>query len=116
MLEELRDAVRPAGPDRVIPLSPYQVNQWLQALAERAGFTGVSSPSGRRLAVAADGRALRLGRRRRGRRRGAAVRQRRVAVWDALFDDRLPSWRWNPWPTPTRWGRDSTLSRNTVPV
>ena len=78
-LEELRAAVGPAGTDRVIPLSPYRINERLQALAARAGLTGVSShsgrrglaaelvaagrvddrgPDGRRLAVAADGRPL----------------------------------------------------------
>ena len=47
-LEELRAAVGPAGTDRVIPLSPYRINERLQALAARAGLTGVSSHSGRR--------------------------------------------------------------------
>ena len=47
-LEELRAAVGPAGSARVIPLSPYRINERLQALAERAGLAGVSSHSGRR--------------------------------------------------------------------
>ena len=47
-LEELRAVVGPAGSARVIPLSPYRINERLQALAERAGLAGVSSHSGRR--------------------------------------------------------------------
>ena len=47
-LEELRAVGGPAGSARVIPLSPYRINERLQALAERAGLAGVSSHSGRR--------------------------------------------------------------------
>ena len=47
-LQELRAAVGPASSARVIPLSPYRINERLQALAERAGLAGVSSHSGRR--------------------------------------------------------------------
>ena len=47
-LEELRAVVGPAGSARVIPLSPYRINERLQALAERASLAGVSSHSGRR--------------------------------------------------------------------
>ena len=47
-LEELREAVCPAGGDRVIALSLYHVNVRLQRLAEQAGLRGVSSHSGRR--------------------------------------------------------------------
>ena len=45
---ELRGAVGPADTDRVIPLSPYRINERLQVLAAHAGLAGVSSHSGRR--------------------------------------------------------------------
>ena len=44
-LEELRAVVGPAGSARVIPLSPYRINERLQALAERAGLAGVKLPA-----------------------------------------------------------------------
>ena len=48
-LDELRTAERPViDTDRVVPLSPYRINERLQALADRAGLAGVSSHSGRR--------------------------------------------------------------------
>ena len=48
----MRAAVRyvlraPADADRVVPLSPHQVNRRLQALAAAFGLEGVSSHSGR---------------------------------------------------------------------
>ena len=49
VLDELRAAERPVvDTDRVVPLSPYRINERLQVLAERAGLAGVSSHSGRR--------------------------------------------------------------------
>ena len=41
-------AVEPADTDRVIPISPYRINERLQGLAAHAGLAGVSSHSGRR--------------------------------------------------------------------
>ena len=46
--EDLRTATSPAADDRVVPLSPHQVNRRLQVLAAMLGLEGVSSHSGRR--------------------------------------------------------------------
>ena len=40
--------VEPAATDRVVPLSPHQVNRRIQVLAAALGLEGVSSHSGRR--------------------------------------------------------------------
>ncbi len=44
----LRAAADPAPEDRVVPLSPVQINRRIQRLARLAGIEGVSSHSGRR--------------------------------------------------------------------
>ena len=95
-VEDLRAATEPAAAaERVVPLVPHQVNRRLQVLAAALGLEGVSSHSGRRglaselvrrgasttavqaagrrLAQRRDGRPLRFGRRRRGRRRRQAL-------------------------------------------
>lgn len=47
-VEDLRAATSPDADDRVVPLSPHQVNRRLQVLAAMLGLEGVSSHSGRR--------------------------------------------------------------------
>ena len=47
-VETLRTATVPAAAERVVPLSPHQVNRRLQVLAVMLGLEGVSSHSGRR--------------------------------------------------------------------
>ena len=47
-VEDLRAATSPAADDRVVPLSPHQVNRRLQVLAAMLGLKGVSSHSRRR--------------------------------------------------------------------
>ena len=46
--DALRTAEEPAAADRVVPLSPHQVNRRIQVLAAAIGLEGVSSHSGRR--------------------------------------------------------------------
>ena len=46
--DRLRTAEEPAAADRVVPISPHQVNHRVQVLAEALGLEGVSSHSGRR--------------------------------------------------------------------
>ena len=60
-VDALRTAEEPAAAERVVPLSPHQVNRRLQVLAAALGLEGVSSHSGRRglaseLRVASGGR------------------------------------------------------------
>ena len=47
-VEALRAAEEPAAAERVVPLSPHQVNRRVQVLAAALGLEGVSSHSGRR--------------------------------------------------------------------
>ena len=47
-VEDLRAATSPAAAERVVPLSPHQVNRRMQVLAAALGLEGVSSHSGRR--------------------------------------------------------------------
>ena len=47
-VEALRTATSPDAAERVVPLSPHQVNRRLQVLAAMLGLEGVSSHSGRR--------------------------------------------------------------------
>ena len=47
-VDALRTAEEPAAGDRVIPLSPHQVNRRVQVLAAALGLEGISSHSGRR--------------------------------------------------------------------
>ena len=47
-VDALRTAEEPAAADRVVPLSPHQVNRRVQILAAALGLEGVSSHSGRR--------------------------------------------------------------------
>ena len=47
-VDRLRTAEEPAAADRVVPISPHQVNHRVQVLAEALGLEGVSSHSGRR--------------------------------------------------------------------
>ena len=47
-VDQLRTATAAAAPDRVVPLSPHQVNRRVQILAAALGLEGVSSHSGRR--------------------------------------------------------------------
>ena len=47
-LAALRSATDPQPTDRVVPLSPHQVNRRVQTLAKLAGLYGVSAHSGRR--------------------------------------------------------------------
>ena len=46
-VERLRTAEEPAAAERVVPLSPHQVNHRVQVLAAALGLEGVSSHSGR---------------------------------------------------------------------
>ena len=94
-VDALCTAEEPAAADRVVPLSPHQVNCRVQVLADVIGLEGgvvaLRTPglgvgarpprrldhrraARRRLAQRLDGRPLRLGRRRRGRRRRQALR------------------------------------------
>ena len=47
-VDALRTATVPGAAERVIPLSPHQVNRRVQVLAAALGLEGVSSHSGRR--------------------------------------------------------------------
>ena len=47
-VDQLRATVAPVAADRVVPLSPPQVNRRVQVLAAALGLEGVSSHSGRR--------------------------------------------------------------------
>ena len=47
-VDALRTAEEPAAAERVVPLSPHQVNRRVQFLAAALGLEGVSSHSGRR--------------------------------------------------------------------
>ena len=47
-VDALRTVTAPAAADRVVPLSPHQVNRRVQVLAAALGLEGVSSHSGRR--------------------------------------------------------------------
>ena len=47
-VDALRTAEEPAAAERVVPLSPHQVNRRVQVLAAALGLEGVSSHSGRR--------------------------------------------------------------------
>ena len=47
-VDQLRTAAAPDAVDRVVPLSPHQVNRRIQILAAALGLEGVSSHSGRR--------------------------------------------------------------------
>ena len=94
-VDALRTAEEPAAADRVVPLSPHQVNRRVQILAAALGLEGVSSHSGRRglaselvrrgasttaVQLAGGWRSAamvaRLGCCRRGRRRRQALRER----------------------------------------
>ena len=96
-VDRLHAETAAATTDRVVPLSPHQVNRRVQVLAAALGprgrlvafrppRPGVGArparrlddrrPACRRLAQPRHGRPLRLGRRRRGRRRRQALRER----------------------------------------